>query len=105
MPGNYSRHYADVAALAACHEVGHALSDVALLERVVNWKSRFFARSWARYDLAKPGTFRLVPPEFRRSDLAADYAKMRPMFLAEPPPFADIIEAVHGLEKRINRAV
>lgn len=97
MPGNYSRHYADVAALAACHEVRHALSDIALLERVVDWKSRFFARSWARYDLAKPGTFRLVPPEFRLSELEADYAKMRPMFLAEPPPFAEIIEGVRGL--------
>lgn len=104
MPGNYSRHYADVAALAACHEVRHALLDIALLERVVDWKSRFFARSWARYDLAKPGTFRLVPPEFRLSELEADYAKMRPMFLAEPPPFAEIIEGVRGLETRINRA-
>ena len=104
MPGNYSRHYADVAALAASREVGHALSDVALRERVVIWKSRFFARSWARYDLAKPGTFRLLPPEFRLSELAADYAKMRPMFLVEPPPFEDILEAVRGLETRINRA-
>ena len=72
---------------------------------MVNWKSRFFARSWARYDLAKPGTFRLVPPEFRPSELTADYSKMRPMFLAGPPPFADIIEAMHGLETRVNRPV
>ena len=34
------------------------LSDHALCSRVVTWKSRVFARQWARYDLARPGSFR-----------------------------------------------
>lgn len=103
MPGNYSRHYADVAAMAYRPEAGRALADAALRERVVDWKSRFFARSWARYDLAKPGTFRLVPPGFRLAELEKDYRAMRPMFLVEPPTFASVIGTVAGLEKRINQ--
>ena len=55
--------------------------------------------------LRYPGTFRLVPPEFRLAELEKDYRAMRPMFLAEPPSFASIIEAVRDLENRINQKV
>jgi hypothetical protein len=75
----------------------------ALRERVVTWKSRFFARSWARYDLAVPGTFRLVPPAARLAELERDYQEMRDMFLEEPATFDTILKTLRGLEKRINR--
>jgi len=103
MPGRYSRHYADVAAMANRPEVERALADYELRERVVNWKSQFFARGWARYDLAKPGTFRLVPPDGRTTELAHDYQEMREMFLDAPPSFKDILETLRVLEDRINR--
>jgi hypothetical protein len=60
------------------------LEDQALCARVVEWKNRVFARGWARYDLAKRGTFRLLPPRARRAALSRDYAQMRPIFLAAP---------------------
>src|SRR5207245_365738 len=85
MPPNYSRHYADVSAMAEKTELSRALADAELRQRVVDWKSKFFARSWARYDLARPGTFRLVPPKERVVELAGDYDQMREMFLEEPP--------------------
>ena len=58
------------------------LADHALCERVVEWKSRVFARQWARYDLARPGTFRFLPNDERRAALSRDYAQMRAMFIA-----------------------
>ena len=103
MPGRYSRHYADVAAMANRPEAERALADDALRERVVNWKARFFARSWARYDLAKPGSFRLVPPAARVAELARDYQEMRDMFLDAPLAFDLILETLRRLEDRIIR--
>jgi hypothetical protein len=70
---------------------------------VADWKSRFFAASCARYDLATPGTFRLVPPKFRLPELEKDYYSMRDMFLNPPQPFEKILETVRDLESRINR--
>jgi hypothetical protein len=80
-----------------------ALREVALRQRVVDWKAKFFARSWARYDLAVPGTFRLVPPDSRLPELERDYAEMRQMFLDDPAGFPDIMAALRNLEQRINQ--
>jgi hypothetical protein len=102
MPNRYSRHYADVAAMANGPEAERALADEALRERVVDWKSRFFVRNWARYELAKPGTFRLVPPTHRESELARDYHEMQDMFLDTPMPFDVILGTLRRLESRIN---
>ena len=99
----FSRHCSDMAALARHAVVERALARADLRQRVADWKSRFFAATWAHYDLAKPGTFRLVPPHFRLAELEKDYRAMRPMFPAEPPSFAIIIEALRGLENRINQ--
>lgn len=102
MRDRFSRHYSDMAALAGHESAERALARVDLRQRVAAWKERFFAASWARYELARPGTFRLAPPEFRLAELAVDYEKMRPMFLTEPPTFAQVIAAVRALEQRIN---
>ena len=99
----FSRHYSDMSALAQ-HEVAQrALARDDLRQRVANWKSRFFPSTRARYDLAKPGTFRLVPPEFRLAELKKDYQAMKDMFLITPPPFESVIKTVSDLEHKINR--
>ena len=101
-PDRYSRHYADTAALAR-HAVGaSSLAQHALRDRVVDWKSRFFASKWARYDLAKPGTFRVAPPDGRIARLRADYAAMADMYLAAPLPFDEVIATLIELESKIN---
>jgi hypothetical protein len=40
----------------------------------------------------------------RLSELRADYVAMRPMFLAEPPPFEEVVATLADLEHRINGA-
>ena len=102
MPERFSRHYADMAALVRHPRTRSALERHDLRERVVDWKSRFFARSWARYDLARPGTFRLAPPPGRVAELQADYAAMREMYMTEPLPFHEVIEVLADVERRIN---
>jgi len=102
IPDRFSRHYSDVAALSRHASASRAIADNELRQRVTDWKSRFFASTWSRYDRAVPGTFRLVPPEPRVSELERDYRAMRDMFLVEPPPFEQLLDSLGGLEKRIN---
>ncbi len=102
IPERFSRHYADMAALAHHPGMSNALAQDKLRERVVEWKSRFFARSWARYDLARPGTFRLVPPSSRITELQTDYASMREMYLIDPMSFSEVIEILAEMEKKMN---
>ena len=49
-----------------------ALNDFRLLEQVVEFNDRFFPRVWARYELARPGTMRLMPPAHFEQSLRSD---------------------------------
>lgn len=102
-PDRYARHYFDMARLLAHADAPRFLADKAQCKRVVDWKSRVFARGWARYDLAQPGSFRLVPPAVRQADLARDYATMRPMFMSEPPRFETLMMVLAQAEDVINK--
>lgn len=103
-PDRFSRHYADTAALAKHPTASNAVDQHELRRRVVQWKRQFFGTSWANYDQAKPGTFRLVPPPERRPALRRDYQTMRDMYLSEPAGFDDILSILSELEARINQA-
>lgn len=102
MPDRHARHYFDMVRLLEHPRAGAMLADDTLLERVVIWKSKVFARSWARYDLAQRGTFRLLPPAHRLAALAQDYARMQPMFMSKPPSFAELMERLDRAEKELN---
>jgi Nucleotidyl transferase AbiEii toxin, Type IV TA system len=101
-PDRYARHYSDMARLLGQESAGAMLADHALCARVVEWKSRVFARQWARYDLAKSGTFRLLPPVPRLATLTRDYAQMRAMFLAAPPEFDAVLGVLEAAERTLN---
>lgn len=98
----FARHYSDMAALWRHPSRKAALERLDLLDRVARFKSRFFASSWSDYESARPGRLKLCPPAEREVELARDYAKMAPMFLAPPPPFADILNSLREAEREIN---
>lgn len=101
-PPRYSRHYYDLAMMAASPVKGVALADLALLEDVAAFKHRFYPRGWARYDLAKPGTLKLVPSWHVLPSLKKDYAQMRNMIFGRYPSFDEIMEILQALEREIN---
>ncbi len=101
-PTRFSRHYADLAALAAQAEAKAPMNRSDLRERVVAHKQVFFASTWASYETAVPGSFRLVTGEARLQILAQDYRDMREMFFGEPPPWEEIVARLRALEKNIN---
>ena len=101
-----ARHYYDLSELAE-HEIGQrALREMSLLETVAADKARLFRRKWARYDLARPGTLRLIPPDARSVALAEDLAKMieSGMFVGTPPTWAAVLDRLTRLEAAINSA-
>jgi hypothetical protein len=102
MPARYSRHYYDLFKLAGSPVKQTALPDLDLLKSVVEFKERFYYSSWAHYDLAKPGSFRLSPPPSQIAALERDYRAMRDMFYREPPEFAAILAGMEALELDIN---
>ena len=52
--------------------------------------------------LGGAGHIRLVPAVPRQAYLAQDYATMRPMFMTEPPPFAELMGRLAEAETGLN---
>ncbi|MDF3129463.1 nucleotidyl transferase AbiEii/AbiGii toxin family protein [Kiritimatiellaeota bacterium B1221] len=103
VPSRYSRHYYDLFRMSQDSSLRErALKDLALLEDVLDFKKRFYPRGWAQYDFARPGTFRLIPPERVLEQMRIDYADMREMMFGELPAFEDILNGLTALESEIN---
>jgi hypothetical protein len=102
IPARYSRHYYDLYKLSESSVRKAALGNLTLLKAVVEFKERFYYSSWARYDLALPGSFRLSPPDSQLPALERDYRAMRDMFFREPPTFETILAGLGELEREIN---
>ncbi len=105
IPQRYSRHYYDVYKLAVSSVRLSALADTKLLQDVVAFKQRFYPCAWARYDLAVPGSIKLLPTTPSHvDDLGRDYKEMQVMLFGEPPTFQDILAELSKLEAEINAA-
>jgi hypothetical protein len=102
-PGRYSRHYCDVADMISAQVGDQAASGDALLAAVVKHKQVFYRSAWSKYDTARRGTLRLLPPEGRISDLRKDLASMREMFFGEPPEIDSMLKILREWESNYNR--
>jgi hypothetical protein len=103
-PDRFSRHYADVAALARHPRTERAIADLDTCARVVGWKRLFFGSAWASYETARPGSFCLLPSDERLPALRRDFTAMRDMYLAEPPSFDAVLATLTDLERRLNES-
>jgi hypothetical protein len=101
-PPRYSRHYYDLAKMAVSPVKDVALADLGLLASVVEFKERFYPRGWARYDLAKPGTLRLVPIGRVLASVTTDYRAMANMIFGDYPDFETVMAQLQVLEDEIN---
>lgn len=99
-----SRHYYDLVRLYENGIGKKALGQTELLLAVAEHKKVFFASAWARYDAAKPGSLRLVPPNTRLTELEQDYRKMQEMIFGEPVPFGHILKVLSEIEGIVNGA-
>jgi hypothetical protein len=101
-PDRQSRHYYDLYRLVKSPVAESALADLSLLASVAAHKQVFFAQAWARYDLATPGTLRLVPADARIKELESDYRAMGQMIFGAPPAFGELMQTLAELERTVN---
>lgn len=102
MPMRYSRHYYDLFCIAHSENKEAAYSNLELLQKVVDFKMKFYPRKWAQYEAAVPGTLRLCPPIERLDALRKDYEVMQDMMFGESPSFEDLMEYIKQLEDELN---
>jgi hypothetical protein len=100
----FSRHYSDVAAMLRSRIGQDASRDLAMLENVRAFKDVYYHATWARYDLAKPGSLVVIPNAEKLHELASDYRSMQQMFLSDPPSFDWVIERLRTFESEVNAA-
>ena len=103
MPHRYARHFYELYKIANSNYKNKALEDKGLLKRVIEFKMKFYPRKWARYEEALNGRFRLVPREYRFSEIEKDYKAMAEMIYGDYPNFEGIIKVLKELEKEINK--
>ena len=101
-PLRYSRHYYDLGMMAMSDVKDKALSNIKLLEQVVEFKKRFYPRGWADYDSAATGSLKLIPSEHVYKVVKDDYRAMRSMIFGKYPEFDEIMDILQKLEDEIN---
>lgn len=102
IPDRYSRHYYDLYQMSRTHIKDDAISQPELLDKVAEFKDKFYPRGWARYDEARIGTLKLMPAEHSIERIASDYEKMKSMIYGDVPKFDEMIRAIGQLEIEIN---
>ena len=55
----------------------------------------------AHYELAKPGTMRLMPPDDCVTALKTDYVHMKNMIFGEKPEFDEVLKTIQILQNEI----
>lgn len=83
----------------------NALNQLDLLQNVIEFKQKFYPRSWAKYEKILENDLKLVPNKNRITDLTEDYKKMRSMIFGNYPEFVEILEILSKLEREVNNLI
>ena len=102
VPRRFSRHYYDVYRIYHSKVYAAAKTDFGLLQDVVDFTRKFYPRSWAHFELCKPGTMLLQPSEHALPLMKSDYQAMRQMIYGECPPFDALLETIAAIEADLN---
>jgi Nucleotidyl transferase AbiEii toxin, Type IV TA system len=97
-----SRHYYDVAMIYNSEIGKQAINNDELRAKVHQHKLDFFKTAWKRFDLAVPGTIRIVPYDDLLKSLERDYQSMQGMMLGTAPNFDELVDVLKQLEPLLN---
>ena len=101
-PKRFSRHYYDLYRMYKASVFETARKDLALLKDIVDFTAKFYPRSWAHFELCKPGTMLLQPSEHALPIMRADYQAMRQMIYGDYPSFDTLLETLRSIESDVN---
>jgi hypothetical protein len=100
--GRMSRHYYDAHRLMATTVGEKACRDDSLITDCVRHAQMFFYRKNTGLEVAKQGSFRLVPSQPMIDALQRDYDAMSTMIFGEVPGFDAILESIGRAEALLN---
>jgi len=103
MPKRYARHYYDLFCIANTKYKDKAFQNLELLEKVVQFKQKFYPRKWAKYEEALSKTIRLIPDNYRFKEIKEDYKNMSEMFFGDYPKFDEVMNKIIKLEEEIHK--
>jgi hypothetical protein len=97
-----SRHYYDVHQLLRSPQAMGWMANVALAEDCARHARLFFGSADLGLDLARHGSFTLMPSAAMREALRRDYAAMAGMIFRDVPARDDVLASVEQVEATIN---
>ena len=104
-PTRYSRHFYDVYKMLLTDIKEKSFENIQLLKTVIEFKKKFYASKWAKYDEIIEGKLKLIPAEDRLAIFSEDYNSMKKMLFGEKIPFDKIIKTLQEYEYDLNEVI
>ena len=104
-PTRYSRHFYDVYKMLLTDLKEKSFDNLDLLKAVIEFKKKFYACNWAKYDDIEEGNLKLVPPDEALDIFSKDYDSMKNMLFGEKTTFDKIISSLREYEIELNEVL
>lgn len=104
-PKRYSRHFYDVYKMILTDIREKSFENVSLLKAVIEFKKKFYASNWAKYDEIMNGNLKLIPSTEGVEIFSKDYDSMKNMLFGEKIPFDKIVYSLKEYEKELNHVI
>ncbi len=101
-PKRYSRHFYDIYKMILTDIREKSFENIELLKSVINFKKKFYASNWAKYDDIMNANLKLIPLKEGLEIFSKDYDSMKNMLFGEKIPFDKIINTLKEYEKELN---
>lgn len=104
-PTRYSRHFYDVYKILLTDIKEKSFDNLDLLKAVIEFKKKFYACNWAKYDDIMEGNIKLIPLDEALEIFSKDYDSMKNMLFGEKISFDRIISSIREYEIELNEVL
>lgn len=104
-PTRYSRHFYDVYKILLTDIKEKSFDNLDLLKAVIEFKKKFYACNWAKYDDIMEGNIKLISSDEALEIFSKDYDSMKNMLFGEKISFDRIISSIREYEIELNEVL